>query len=163
MKISIRNQAGSALIVSIVMLLLLTLLGVAGMGDTILQERMAGNQKERNTAFQNAELGLRLAESALLAASYNEIESCSDNQIITECSSFSLPEDDDRFTLTVAKLKHPGQVSSQDMVNHKFAGGGSLAAGEEMVLDFLILKIESEGKGQSDAVVRLSSTFFIEE
>nr|WP_155997992.1 PilX N-terminal domain-containing pilus assembly protein [Thioalkalivibrio sp. ALMg13-2] len=55
-------QAGSALIVALILLLVITILAVAGMQNTVLQERMAGNMHDRNIAFQYAESGLRDAE-----------------------------------------------------------------------------------------------------
>lgn len=58
-------QRGSALIVSLVMLLLLTLIGVAGMKDTLLQEKMVGNVRDREIALQAAESALRAAEASL--------------------------------------------------------------------------------------------------
>lgn len=57
-----RWQSGAALVVGLVMLLVLTLLGLASMQTTSLQERMASNYDQRNQAFQLAETGLRFAE-----------------------------------------------------------------------------------------------------
>lgn len=59
------SQSGSALILSLVFLLLLTILGVAAMQSATLQERMAGNTRDRNVAFQAAEASLRGAEDKL--------------------------------------------------------------------------------------------------
>lgn len=61
-------QKGSALVISLIFLLVLTLLGLAAMRDTGLQERMAGNFDQRQQAFQLAELGLRTAEREYGAA-----------------------------------------------------------------------------------------------
>jgi type IV pilus assembly protein PilX len=60
-----RHQRGAALIVGLIMLLLLTLIGVAGMRDTLLQEKMAGNMRDREIALQAAESALRAAEAQL--------------------------------------------------------------------------------------------------
>ncbi len=57
-----QRTSGSALIISLIFLLVLTLLGLAAMRDTGLQERMAGNFDQRQQAFQLAELALRTAE-----------------------------------------------------------------------------------------------------
>jgi type IV pilus assembly protein PilX len=59
------GQRGSALIVSLVFLLLLTMLGVAAMRSSTLQERMAGNSRDVNIAFQAAEAALRAGENVL--------------------------------------------------------------------------------------------------
>lgn len=60
-----RYQQGSALIISLVFLLLLTMIGVTSIQDSTLQERMAGNERDRNLAFQAAEAALREAEAFL--------------------------------------------------------------------------------------------------
>lgn len=53
-----RRQRGAVLIVSLVLLVILTLLGVSMMGTTKLEERMAANTQESTQAFQSAETGL---------------------------------------------------------------------------------------------------------
>ncbi|HUW28323.1 MAG TPA: PilX N-terminal domain-containing pilus assembly protein [Sulfuriferula sp.] len=63
--ISSSRQSGMALMVSLIFLVLLTLLAVSAMHGTILQERMAGNTRDRMLAFQSAEAALRTAESLL--------------------------------------------------------------------------------------------------
>lgn len=57
-----RSQTGAVLLVSLIMLLLLTLIGVTGMQTAGLEEKMAGNMRDRNIAFQAAEAALRDAE-----------------------------------------------------------------------------------------------------
>lgn len=59
-----QQQRGATLVVSMIMLLLLTLIGVAGMRDTMLQEKMAGNLRDRELALQAAEAALRQGELA---------------------------------------------------------------------------------------------------
>ncbi|WP_158256776.1 PilX N-terminal domain-containing pilus assembly protein [Pseudomonas sp. MYb185] len=64
---STRRQAGSALIISLVLLLMLTLTAVAGIGISTSQERMAHNVKLKNDSFQAAESGLRYIEQQVRA------------------------------------------------------------------------------------------------
>ena len=52
------KQHGAALAVSLILLLVLTLLGVAGMQSTIMEEKMAGNMRDKALAFQASESGL---------------------------------------------------------------------------------------------------------
>ena len=59
------KQRGVVLIVSLVALLLMTMIGVTAMRDTGFQERMSGNLRDRNLAFQAAEAALRSGEKAL--------------------------------------------------------------------------------------------------
>ena len=60
-----KNQQGIVLVVSLIMLLLLTMLGISGMKSTVLEEKMAGNYKDSNMAFQSAEAALRAGETYL--------------------------------------------------------------------------------------------------
>jgi len=62
------SQAGAVLVVSMIMLLLLTLIGTTGMSVTALEEKMAGNVRDRNLAFQAAESALELGEAAATTA-----------------------------------------------------------------------------------------------
>lgn len=61
------RQRGIALIVALILLVVATLTGMAGIRSTTLQEKMAGNQYDRSLAMQAAEAALRAAE-ALIAA-----------------------------------------------------------------------------------------------
>lgn len=50
-----KRQEGAVLVISLVLLLVLTLIGVAGMNSSTMQERMAANAQNSNRAFQGAE------------------------------------------------------------------------------------------------------------
>ncbi|HRF88068.1 MAG TPA: pilus assembly protein [Pseudomonadales bacterium] len=63
------QQQGAALVVGLIMLLLLTLIGVAGMRDTLLQQKMVANAKDREVALQAAEAALLAAENSISSAS----------------------------------------------------------------------------------------------
>lgn len=65
MKLNRKRQQGIVLMMSLVMLLLLTLLGVSSIQTTSLQHRMARNATDANMAFQAAESALRDAEDYL--------------------------------------------------------------------------------------------------
>lgn len=60
---TMNKQSGSALIVSLVILVVMTLIGITAMGSSSLQERMAGNSRDTALAFQAAEAALRNGES----------------------------------------------------------------------------------------------------
>jgi type IV pilus assembly protein PilX len=59
------TQRGVALVVSLILLVVATLLGLAGIRGTNLQERMSANLYDRSLAFQRAEAALRAAEDAI--------------------------------------------------------------------------------------------------
>lgn len=56
-------QQGAALITALVFLIVLTIIGITAMQTTTMQERMAGNARDREIAFQSAEAMLREAEA----------------------------------------------------------------------------------------------------
>lgn len=56
------GQHGAALITSLIILLVLTVLGVSAMSSSSLQELMAGNMRDQNLSFQAAEAALRDGE-----------------------------------------------------------------------------------------------------
>lgn len=57
------SQRGAILIVSLLFLLILTMIGVASMQTTTLEEKMAGNMRDRGVALQAAESGIRDGET----------------------------------------------------------------------------------------------------
>lgn len=60
------RQSGFVLVVALILLLVLTLLGLAAAQSTSLEERMARNARNHDMAFQAAEAGLSAAQSAIL-------------------------------------------------------------------------------------------------
>ncbi|WP_140634499.1 pilus assembly PilX family protein [Methylibium rhizosphaerae] len=61
------RQQGAALIITLVLLVILTLLGLASLRQTTLEERMSANLKDRAIGLQTAEVGLRAGEQSLTA------------------------------------------------------------------------------------------------
>jgi type IV pilus assembly protein PilX len=60
-----KKQSGAALIVSLILLSVLTILAVSASQSTRMQERMAGNARNVDIAFQAAEAGARNGERYL--------------------------------------------------------------------------------------------------
>lgn len=61
-----KTQSGVVLIVGLVFLMLLTLIGVAAIQNSTMQERMAGNAGDRNAVFQSAENALQTGEDEII-------------------------------------------------------------------------------------------------
>jgi len=57
----IKKQRGATLLISLILLLVLTILALAAGRSATLQQRMAGNQQQQNSAFQAAENGIQAA------------------------------------------------------------------------------------------------------
>lgn len=56
------RQRGAVMIVSLITLLVVTMIAVSSMRGSTLEEKMAGNTRDRNIAFQTAESAVREAE-----------------------------------------------------------------------------------------------------
>lgn len=61
-------QSGAVLIISLILLMLLTMIGVSASQNSGMEEKMAGNSRDKNLAFQASESALDTAEQALFAA-----------------------------------------------------------------------------------------------
>lgn len=63
-----RSERGVALITGLIFMVILTLLSMAAMRTTLLEEKMAGNSRDIDLAFQSAEAALRAGEQVLNGA-----------------------------------------------------------------------------------------------
>ncbi|MEL6951303.1 MAG: PilX N-terminal domain-containing pilus assembly protein [Pseudomonadota bacterium] len=59
---SLNRQAGVVMVIALIALLLLSLIGTTAMRSSTITERIAGNLRDQDLAFQAAEAGLREAE-----------------------------------------------------------------------------------------------------
>ncbi|AOF82970.1 hypothetical protein BSY238_225 [Methyloversatilis sp. RAC08] len=62
---NLRTQRGATLLVALVMLIVMTLLGLASIRGTSMQEKMGANMYDRSLAFQAVESALREAEASI--------------------------------------------------------------------------------------------------
>lgn len=60
---NINQQKGAALIVCLILLLVMTILGVTSITTTTMEEKMAGNIRNKHLSFQAAEAALRAGEN----------------------------------------------------------------------------------------------------
>lgn len=63
-----RRQHGVVLVTGLIFLVILTLIGVTALTNTMMEERMAGNTRDQEVAFEAAEAAVRDAETFLEAA-----------------------------------------------------------------------------------------------
>ncbi len=86
-------QSGMSLFPALMFLLVLSVLGISVLNSTLLQEKMAGNTKDTNVAFQAAEAGLRDAEAdiALNITSGTVFTSSCTNGLCTPPSTWPTP------------------------------------------------------------------------
>ncbi len=94
------TQNGAALIVSLIILVIVTLLGVSAIRSSLLEEKMAAHSYDRNLAFQAAETALRIGEAYVEAnkpiPSYDDTDdSCpADFAAINNCNNGVCPPPD---------------------------------------------------------------------
>ena len=60
------NQRGFSLLVVLVLLIVMSLLGIAVLRSSAMQERMSANMRDRSIAFQGAESAMRYAQNQVL-------------------------------------------------------------------------------------------------
>lgn len=56
------RQSGAVLVISLIILLVITILAIGSTRTSTLEEKMAGNTRDRNLAFQSTESAIREAE-----------------------------------------------------------------------------------------------------
>ena len=61
------SQRGVALVVALILLVVITLVGLAAVGGTLMQQKMSANFYDRQIAFQSTEAALRQAALAIQA------------------------------------------------------------------------------------------------
>jgi type IV pilus assembly protein PilX len=118
------RQKGVVLAVSLIMLLIMVVIGLASMQSTTLEEKMAGNYRDQNLSFQAAEsalregetwIGTRTAEPPLAAAGCTaQCDVWDVNTLLSEASSSSYVDvdlwGDTRARTTTATI--PGVAES---------------------------------------------------
>lgn len=67
MPVTRTGQRGIALVIALVLLIAVTLVGLAAIRGTTLQEKMSGNTYDREMSFQAAEAALNVGEHELVA------------------------------------------------------------------------------------------------
>ncbi|MCW5588719.1 MAG: hypothetical protein KIT27_03555 [Legionellales bacterium] len=65
-EIKFNQHRGAALAVALIMLLVLSLLGTAGIRTSLLEEKMSANMRDSEVSFHSAEAGLREGENWIL-------------------------------------------------------------------------------------------------
>lgn len=86
---NINRQSGVVLVVSLMMLVVMTLIGVTAMRGSNLEEKMAGNSRDRQLALQSAEAALRAGERTIEGNELNLSFTTSCSNGLCDCSDSS--------------------------------------------------------------------------
>ncbi|MCL1499896.1 pilus assembly PilX family protein [Xanthomonas nasturtii] len=120
------TQSGAVLYVALIMLILLALLGIAGMQVTGLQERMAFNYRSSNVAFQNAEQLARSTECGIEnAVNRTSNAGCA---VVTDVKECAQPFDPTGWAMSLKPSNGPG--SNVRLLGPCISGNSSLGMGE---------------------------------
>jgi type IV pilus assembly protein PilX len=152
------REHGAALVVSLLLLLVMTLLALAASHATQLQERMAGNQRDTEIALQSAEASLRAAEELL--APTKSVDTCTTADPVN-CEAYAaLPASMSQWWNSWARTYTPnlGQVATkpQFVIEHLAESHDSLSVGGSylnLVRDFHRVTARSSGMTETAQVV----------
>jgi type IV pilus assembly protein PilX len=85
------GQRGAALVVALLLLVVITLVGLAAVRGTIMQQKMAGNMYDRQIAFQSAEAAMRAAAASIPTSPGNIARNCQSASVICLSNPFNDP------------------------------------------------------------------------
>ena len=84
-----RRQRGVALVVALILLVVITLVGLAAVRGTIMQQKMASNLFDRQIAFQSAEAALRVAAAQVTTNPGIVARNCSAGGVVCLVNPFT--------------------------------------------------------------------------
>ena len=116
------RQNGMILVTGLIFMVVLTLIVVASMRTTLLEERMASNVRDNDLAFQAAEAALRAGERVLTAASLEQFMADSPSYLTLDTGTER--RDDKYWTNTDDSNNH-------DWTNQSLALGSTFAGVSE--------------------------------
>ncbi|WP_373185382.1 PilX N-terminal domain-containing pilus assembly protein [Halopseudomonas sp.] len=153
MSMEASQQQGSALIVSLVFLLLLTLVSVAGIRSSTGQERMAANVKLKSDSLQAAESALRIIQQQLAQAAN------SNKPLPTPCKGIDCNTSDAAFDLDTTGAPGAGwvQIPASAMTNNTQVWYRITSLGETLAPAFTVdANPPHEGAGNLYRIVVVS-------
>jgi type IV pilus assembly protein PilX len=85
------GQRGVALVVALILLVVITLVGLAAVRGTIMQQKMASNMYDRQIAFQNAEAAMRAAAASIPTSPGDIARNCQSASVVCLSNPFDDP------------------------------------------------------------------------
>lgn len=158
------SQSGMAMVISLILLVVMTLLAITAMRATMMQERMAGGMQDNARAFEAAESALREAERMLGRAAAPPFPS----QGLYEAGDDSIPiwEDIDaspdssgalEYSPDMEDLARDPQFFIERISGIMPAPGSSLEAGES---GGTLYRIRARGFGSREDTVVVLEGFY---
>lgn len=162
------SQQGAVLFIALIMLLVMTLIGVTSMSSTLMEERMAGNMREINIAFQSAEAALREGEKYLEGAtlpSFNGTNglykpaTAGNPQVWDVTANWSATGTGSRaYTGTIAELAEQPRYMIEELPAVPAPGGTTTS--DTPAPDTGMYRVTARSFGRSDTtIIMLQSTY----
>ncbi|WP_199100418.1 PilX N-terminal domain-containing pilus assembly protein [Dyella sp. ASV21] len=85
------SQRGVALVVALLLLLVITLVGLAAVHGTLMQQKMSANLYDRQVAFQNAEAAMRVAQQLIASNPGDIARNCQAGGVVCPANPFNDP------------------------------------------------------------------------
>jgi len=160
------SQRGAVLVTAMLLLVVLTIIGVTVMQMSRMQERMAGNTRDVNLAFQAAEGGLRGAEAYIEALDVQpvpcttapcpvRVEGSIAGNIAMKPSAWWTANAENYAIPTMAGLKEAPQVVVEELGFVRTDGGVVMGQEEPDGRDFYQVTARSTGgSGLADVVLQ---------
>ncbi|MBN8430348.1 hypothetical protein JF535_05705 [Microbulbifer salipaludis] len=168
----LHQQRGMTLVVGLIMVLLMTLVGMAAIRGSNMQELMAGNMRDHNLALQAAEAALRAGEARVQAVDLPAFGTTQYPELMMALDQGGSSEYWKSYDWAEARTAELGlsgvarqpeyvveEVTSLTSLNG--ADGGGIDVGSRLIQnDKVIYRISSRGFGGSESTqVLLQSTF----
>ena len=125
-----KHQRGATLIISLVILLVLTMLSVQAMQTATLEEKMAGNFRDKKMAFEAAEEALRYGEMWLNRLNVPPVANATATNGVFTFGSADISSSTFWSTLTALPATNPVMPTSQLLVLEQ-----GLAAAPQFVIE----------------------------
>jgi type IV pilus assembly protein PilX len=109
------GQRGVALVVALLLLVVITLVGLAAVRGTIMQQKMASNLFDRQIAFQGAEAAMRAATARIAANPTDIARNCQAGGVFCRGNPFDDPNLDTGKIITVTSGTASGQFAKSSV------------------------------------------------
>ena len=109
------GQRGVALVVALLLLVVITLVGLAAVRGTIMQQKMAANLFDRQIAFQGAEAAMRAATARIAANPGDIARNCQAGGVFCQGNPFDDPNLDTSKIMTVDSGTASGQFAKSSV------------------------------------------------
>lgn len=161
------RQRGVVLFVALIMLMVMTLIGVTGMQNSSMEEKMVHNVRDSDLSFQAAEAALREAETSLQVAVLKEFDGSNTglyqpatrgNPPLWEVSSTWTATGSQSYTGSLAYLSARPQYIIEELPPVPDPKGS--VAADEPLPETRVYRVTARGVGGTDKAITILQAAF---